>query len=199
MGWIVGIAVVLLFIWLMVVSPGFRGFVFLLALLIAGGIWWFVGSQQEKSRLASELITPAEVHLSDVSLWSRDTGSHKITGKIKNLSASHALSRIRLRLVAYDCPAEALTSDCEIIGETTVSPLLGVVPAGQVRSYPLRCSQIAQVVIRFGHRARPSASRDACPVAQKAILENRESNQAVIWLADENFRLGPEPLGAAVR
>jgi hypothetical protein len=46
-----------------------------------------------------------------------------------------------------------------------------------------------------------------CPVAEKANFENRESNQAVVWLANENFGLegdrtasgpGPQRRSAAI-
>jgi hypothetical protein len=35
-----------------------------------------------------------------------------------------------------------------------------------------------------------SAQRGACPVAKKPILENGESHQAVVCLANANFGLG---------
>ena len=68
MGWIVGIVIVLFFVWLMVVSPGFRGFVFVVAVLGGLGIWWVVHSQNENTRIAGELIKPSEVQLTDLTM-----------------------------------------------------------------------------------------------------------------------------------
>ena len=51
--------------------------------------------------------------------------------------------------------------------------------------WPRRCSQIIQFVIRFATPPR----RTACPVAKKAIFENRESDQSVARFANANFGL----------
>lgn len=102
--------------------------------LVGAGIWWFVGRQEEKARLAGELIKPSEVQLSDLSL--RDSvGTRKVfTGRVKNLSTAYTLSTISLRLTAYDCPDREITKECDIIGQADATPSVRV-PPGQVRSF----------------------------------------------------------------
>ena len=51
--------------------------------------------------------------------------------------------------------------------------------------WPRRCSQIIQFVVRF----EAPQQRTACPVAKKAISENRESDQSVARLGNANFGL----------
>jgi hypothetical protein len=134
MTWIAGIVVVLALVWLSLKSPGFRVFVLVAVVLVGAGIWWFVSRQEEKARLASELIKPSEVQLSDLSL--RDSvGTRKVfTGRVKNLSTAYTLSTISLRLTAYDCPGQEVTKECDIIGQADVTPALRV-PPGEVRTF----------------------------------------------------------------
>jgi hypothetical protein len=57
--------------------------------------------------------------------------------------------------------------------------------------WPRRCSQINQFVNRF----EAPQQRTACPVAKKAISENRESDQSVARLGNANFGLGGRIFG----
>src|SRR5207249_3161937 len=61
--------------------------------------------------------------------------------------------------------------------------------------WPRRCSQIIQFVIRF----ETPPQRTACPVAKKAIFENRESDQLVARLDNANFGLKLEVDNPAAR
>jgi len=131
--WISGIAVVCFLVWLLVVSPRFRVYA-LIALLLAGGaIWWVIRSREEEARIEATLIKPSEVEITDATLW--DTyGSHKIVGTVRNLSDRHLLASFSLHITAFDCPNDAITQDCNAIGDETVSVHANV-PPGQVRKF----------------------------------------------------------------
>jgi len=133
MGWLIATIVVLFFVWLLVVSPWFRRFAVVVVVVIGIGIWWFVSKQEEKARLAAERIKPTEIELTDLSMWNSYGTSYQVGGKVRNLSPHYTVSRITLKISAYDCPGDEITPQCDVIGDQTVSAYLGV-PPGQVRS-----------------------------------------------------------------
>jgi len=131
--WIVGIAVVCFAVWLLVVSPKFRISALIALLLAGGGIWWVIHSREEAARILATLIKPSEVEITDATLWN-EYGSHKIVGAVRNLSGRHSLASFSLHITAFDCPSDAITPDCNTIGDKTVSVRVSV-PPGQVRKF----------------------------------------------------------------
>jgi hypothetical protein len=134
MVWIGGIAVVCIIVWLLVQSVAFRVFLLAAALIGAGAAWWFANREREESRLATEVIKPSELELSDVTLRHAVGTRRVISGRAKNLSATYTLAGFSLRLTAYDCPGQEITKECDIIGQADVAPAVQV-PPGQVRSF----------------------------------------------------------------
>ena len=133
MGWIIGIIAVIVFLWMMIAYPRFRVTVIVIIVLAGLGIWWATENQKKKQRLALDLIKPAEIELTEFRI-AGGTASWDVTGKVKNLSPSYTLLSISLEITAYDCPGEEINSQCDIIGEDTVTPSVGA-PPGQVRSF----------------------------------------------------------------
>ena len=121
-------------VWLSLKSTAFRIALLAAAVLAGAGIWWFEARQAERARLAEELIKPAEVQLTDLTL--RDgVGTRRVfAGRVKNLSTAYTLSAVSLRLTAYDCPGQEISKTCDIIGQADVTAAVRV-PPGQARSF----------------------------------------------------------------
>jgi hypothetical protein len=132
----------------MVASPAFRNFVFIVLLLIGGGIWWSIDSsnkEAEKSRsqraaqeyIAATAIKLADLKLENVNLKKATYGLSDfiLDGTVANNSA-FILGTLNFEVTFTDCQ----NGDCRVVGQKTVSAAV-TVPAGQVRafnSYALR-------------------------------------------------------------
>lgn len=130
MTWAAGIGLFLVFLSLMVGSPGFRKIVLgiVLFILLAGagtyGYW-----QLDKQR-RSRAIRVEELELRDLTL----NGLQSLSAVVKNNSKLHDLDEIRINITAYDCPLGDPVNwvKCETIGQDD-SYFWTDIPAGQVR------------------------------------------------------------------
>jgi hypothetical protein len=101
----------------MFVSATFRSVVVVLIAVIGVGLWWSIENQHEKELRAHSLIQPSEIELSDLRISKNFGSSYQVLGTVNNLSKRHILSSIILKFFAYDCPAEKITGECDVIGE----------------------------------------------------------------------------------
>jgi hypothetical protein len=145
---IVGLFLVGLVVMVMVAYPAFRNFVFIVLLIIGGGIWWLIDSsnkEAEKSRaersaqeyIAATAIKLADLKLENVNLKKASYGLSDfiLDGTVTNNSA-FALGTMYFEVTFTDCQ----NGNCRVVGQTTGSAAV-TVPAGQVRalnSYALR-------------------------------------------------------------
>ncbi len=134
MGFVVGIIVLAIFIWLMVAFPAFRVFVLVVFGLIVGGTWWVMSNYSKNQRLELQLITQSEVQFKDIRISHGYGGSYQIIGVVKNLSTKHTLSSIGFAVTAYDCPTDEVNDGCETIGEDDAYVSVNA-PPGQMRSF----------------------------------------------------------------
>ncbi len=135
MAWLIGILLLIFFLWLLVVSPGFRGLVLILIVVVGFGIWWLLDNRLEQERTARQLIMPSDIQLADLEMGKRLSGStYELSGKIKNLSKLYSLRSLRFDIKAYDCPSSAMLDECDIIGQE-LETVYVLVPPGQVRDF----------------------------------------------------------------
>jgi len=152
---IVGLFLVGLIIMWMIASPVFRNFVLIVLLIIGGGIWWLIDSDNkraEKSRaeraaqeyIATTAIKLEDLRLENVTLKKAGYGlsDFVLEGTVTNNSV-FALGIIYFEIVLTDCQS----GNCRVVGQTTGSSSV-TVPAGQVRafsSYALRFNNLPPV------------------------------------------------------
>lgn len=132
MAWAVGILAFLVFLGLMIKSPGFRKVMLgLLALLVlAGGGIYAYRTMEDKRQLSA--IDSSELELRDVEL-KYDYG-YKFKAIAKNKSRLHAISSIGIEVTLYDCPVGDPVDwpKCETIGQDDAY-IFTSIPSGQVR------------------------------------------------------------------
>jgi hypothetical protein len=152
---IVGLFLVGLIIMWMVASPAFRNFVFILILVIGGGIWWLIDSsnkEAEKSRAeraAQEYFATTAIKLADLKLESvvlkkasYGLSDFVLEGTVTN-NSTFSLGTIYFEVTFTDCQ----NGDCRVVGQATTSSSV-TVPAGQVRafsSYAIRFNNLPPV------------------------------------------------------
>jgi hypothetical protein len=139
---IIGLFLVGLVIMWMIASPGFRNFVFIVVLLIGGGIWWLIDSSNkasEKDRaeratqeyIATTAIKLADLKLENVTLKKASYGLSDFTldGTVAN-NSGFPLGTIYFEVTFTDCQ----NGNCRVVGQKTASATV-TVPAGQVRAF----------------------------------------------------------------
>jgi uncharacterized membrane protein len=139
---IVGLFLVGLIIMWMVASPAFRNFVFIVLLIIGGGIWWLIDSankEAEKSRAqraAQEYFAATAIKLDDLKLEnvvlkkaSYGLSDFILEGTVTN-NSSLPLGSIYFEVTLTDCQ----NNNCRVVGQTTAGSSV-TVPAGQVRAF----------------------------------------------------------------
>lgn len=152
---IIGLFLVGLIIMWMIAYPAFRNFVFVVLLVIGGGLWWLIDSSSksaEKARVeqasreyaATTAIKLADLKLENVNLKKASYGlsDFVLDGTITNNSA-FPLGTIYFEVIMTDCQ----NGNCRVVGQTETSASI-VVPAGQVRafsSYALRFNNLPPV------------------------------------------------------
>ena len=79
-------------------------------------------------------MRPAQIEVRDTLLSPNYLADeYGITASVKNHSAVNILTKIRMNVVAYDCPAEASNfSQCDIVGHQE-NEFSSDIPAGEVR------------------------------------------------------------------
>jgi hypothetical protein len=127
--WLVGIVVLIL----LVVSAGFRSFVVgLIAIAMAiGGAVYLYNEHEEKQALSR--IPLSKLAFEDVSLKT-EYGSHKMTGRLKNMSARYTLTNVTFVVTMRDCVDAASSKNCIIIGESDEAMYVSI-PPGQARDF----------------------------------------------------------------
>jgi hypothetical protein len=137
---IVGVIIALATIYFMVISPGFRTLVFVVACGFGLLIYFVIrNSNQESEHQQAEAarknaaslsaISENELSMTDVTL-SKEYSWWTLKGIIKNNSA-YPLSSVTFVVTMRDCPPQR---DCLIIGQQSAS-VSTPVPSGQVRSF----------------------------------------------------------------
>ena len=139
---IVGSFLVGLIIMWMVASPAFRSIVFIVLLVMGGGLWWLIDNSNkiaEKSRIEREAqerfaltaIKVSDLRLDDVKLKKVSYGlsDYILEGTIIN-NSGYSLGRMWFEVTLTDCQNE----NCRVVGQTTVSASM-IVPPGQVRAF----------------------------------------------------------------
>jgi hypothetical protein len=145
---IVGLFLVGLIVMWMIVSPAFRSFIFVVVLVIGGGIWWLIESSNksaEKARVeraSQEYVATTAIKLGDLKLEnvnlkkaSYGLSDFVLDGTVANNSA-FPLGSISFEVTITDCQ----NGNCRIVGQANASASV-TVPAGHVRafsSYALR-------------------------------------------------------------
>lgn len=152
---IVGLFLVGLIIMGMVAYPAFRNFVFLVLLVIGGGIWWLIDSSNKETekrrielasqeRLATTAIKLTDLRLENVNLKKTSYGLSDfiLDGTVTNDSA-FSLGTMYFEVTFTDCQV----GTCRVVGQATASASVKV-PAGQVRafsSYAMRFENLPAV------------------------------------------------------
>jgi hypothetical protein len=139
---VIGLFLVGLVVMWMVASPAFRNFVFVLLLIIGGGIWWLIDSSNKEAAkdraeratheyLATTAIKLADLKLESVTLKKASYGlsDFVLEGTVTN-NSSYALGTIYFEVILTDCQ----NGDCHVVGQATTSSSV-TVPAGQMRAF----------------------------------------------------------------
>ena len=138
MGWIVGLVVVVGFVWLMVSSRSFRRFGFGLIGLVAAAVavFWAL-ERKEHERFMEELVREKSaiphtaVELRGLQL---SGGTYRsVTGTVINHSA-YPIKSITLQVSIRDCPSMTSEAGCTIIGQDNATAYVDV-PPGQARQF----------------------------------------------------------------
>jgi hypothetical protein len=135
MGWLIAVIVILVIIYFMIISPGFR--IFAIVTIGAAGlfVWWIIekdkrsdverrAQEYRQEQVATSLIMPEDLHLTDLTIRKR-TLDWELTGKVTNQS-QHTLTKFSLAVVVREGDI--------IVGETTES-ISVTVPPGQLRTF----------------------------------------------------------------
>ena len=136
MVWLVAIGGLIFCIWLMVVSPAFRGVMLILIAIVGVGIFYLIRQSNEESERSKQreaaaltLIQPTQLVLNNVKLG-QSYGNWQVGGTIKN-NSQYPLSQFWLHVTVRDCPTE---TSYVTIGDDHVG--VGVkVPPGQLRAF----------------------------------------------------------------
>jgi hypothetical protein len=152
---IVGLFLVGLVIMWMVASPAFRNFVFVLILVIGGGLWWLIDSTNKSTekaraeRATQDYVAATAIKLNDLKLenvylkkTSYGLSEFILDGTVTN-NSTFSLGTLNFEVTITDCQNDT----CRIVGQTTTSANVAV-PAGQLRafsSYALRFNNLPAV------------------------------------------------------
>ncbi len=136
MVWLVAIIGLIFCIWLMVVSPAFRGVMFILIGLAAAGIYYLIHQSQleneqyrQREAASLNLIEPSQLVFNNLRLG-QSTGNWQVAGTVQN-NSQYPLDRFWLRVTVRDCPTEP---SCVTIGENEVGVFVKV-PPSQLRAF----------------------------------------------------------------
>lgn len=138
MAWIIGLVVVIGFVWLMVTNERFRRFGFgLIALAaIAIALLWAGGeksnrefqAEMERERTAIPL---SSVELRDLTL-SDASGYARLSGTVVN-HGTYPIQQLTIQVSLRDCPSSQSLEGCTIIGQDDALVFVEV-PPGQARA-----------------------------------------------------------------
>lgn len=106
--------------------------IFILGISIYGYSKWDRSQEKKKS-----VFPVSEIKLSKINLRRNtySSTSFRLSGEIKNLSATQELEAVKVRVLLFDCPKKN-ANDCDTVGdETEVVRISGSVPPGQKRSF----------------------------------------------------------------
>jgi hypothetical protein len=131
MPWIIAIIAGLVLGAILISSRAARGVLIAVAALLAVGAIWLIYTDSSREYRAQTLIDVDEVELRQPLVDQRG-GLYYLITSVKNLSSEHAIKSLKIQILAHDCPSDALTEECDIVGDETAS-LRVRVPAGQVR------------------------------------------------------------------
>jgi len=129
MGWLFATVLLLIFVWLLVVSPTFRGVMLLAGAGVGLAIFLYTSNQNEREAKSLAMIQPQQLTFNNVTLG-KDYGSWKVVGTVQN-NSQHELSGFDLRVFVQDCPEG---SSCMTIGQDDAS-IFSRVPPGQLRKF----------------------------------------------------------------
>jgi hypothetical protein len=129
MGWLVALVVGIAFVWLLIVSPRFRGTVaFITAALVAIVAFW-IRADKDREVKSHALISISQVELRDVVLR-KPSVFWEVAGNIRN-NSQHTLTGFTMRVTVNDC---RIAADCIVIGEEDID-IRVTVPPTQLRSF----------------------------------------------------------------
>src|SRR5262245_49822680 len=100
MGWIFATVALVIFVWLLVISPGFRGIVLLAAIGIAVAIFSYTSAENKRQAKSLTLIQPSQLTFSNITLG-KTYGSRKVEGTVQN-NSPYELSSFELRVIVQD-------------------------------------------------------------------------------------------------
>jgi hypothetical protein len=157
---IVGLFLVGLVIMWMVASPAFRNFVFVVLLVIGGGLWWLIDSSNKSAekdraeRASQEYVAATAIKLADLKFEnvnlkkaSYGLGDFVLDGMVTNNSA-FPLGTIYFEVTITDCQ----NGTCRVVGQTTTSASV-TVPASQVRGFSSRALRFDNLPPASGARS----------------------------------------------
>jgi hypothetical protein len=98
--------------------------VILVFAVIAIGIYLYAAKQD---KLVRSRIPPSQLALQHLSLESQ-FGNYLLRGRVKNNSKSFSLKCMTLEITARDCPREAKTHDCKVIGDDKENVCVEIAP-----------------------------------------------------------------------
>jgi hypothetical protein len=150
-GWLIAIIVLIVLIWFMIVSPGFRYFI--VAIVVLGGLaiyGWIEkenkdDERRQKERAAQERAALSAIPRSDIALdkvqLKKESSSWTLTGNVTN-NSKHHLNSIGFIVRFEDCPLPMSDTDwavddkkeCITVGEETARAYVSVPPA-QMRAF----------------------------------------------------------------
>jgi hypothetical protein len=155
-------------VFFMIVSPGFRAFIFVAFLLLAGAFYWLVDSgarqseeqrRREAARQAlSKQIPDSDIRLSDATLDRVDTFGNTeemtISGNVTNKSSRQLSSLVlTFEVTIRDCPSEG-ASDCPIVGQRQTNSYGLSLPSGQMRAFSTSIMKFDHLPYNPKHRER---------------------------------------------
>lgn len=132
MAWLLGALVFIVFIALMVSSPGFRrAILVILAVIVVGslGVWQW---NEHRQALAERVVKPSELAFDSATLQ-HGYGGKGFVARVRN-NSGHEVKSIDVLVRGYDCPVVEPVdwANCETVAQDEVSVWQSI-PPGQVR------------------------------------------------------------------
>ena len=151
-------AIIIGFLWALVVFPSFRVVAFILVLIVGGIILVAMKNAEEANKQAAikkeqgrvtceaekknreeankknwAIVLPTQIELRDPMLTPPSFGDrYNVTASVKNLSAVD-ITKLKMNVVAFDCPLDATKyGQCDIVGHQEKEFDLDI-PKGEVR------------------------------------------------------------------